>query len=619
LKGKKFLTMFNIVLPLFFAIFAIFPAVALSQFQQISSSPRMPAVMPLTDIKEGMRGTATTVFVGNKPQEFNVEILGVLPNWVGPRQDIIIGKLSGTLAERTFVFAGMSGSPVYINGKLIGAISYSFPFAKEPICGITPFEQMTSLVEEISLPRLSVSRVFSMGELSAPVWKFDSPSDFPQTAVADMRMSAVAGQTIAPIATPLSFSGISQRTMDLFGDELRRAGFVAVAAAGGNSPSKGLKPTSSTTLLGGDSVVVHLSRGDVSISAAGTVTARDGNKIYAFGHPFFGLGSAELPMSESSVVTVVPNANNSFKLAVADSMVGTMTQDRSTGVYGILGKEPRMLPIKLNLTTSRGRTEKIAFESAFDSVLTPLIVNIGIANAITSNERSIGDATVEVSGKISLAGEAPIRIDRRFTGGQTAIFAASAPVIPLAALLRADFDGMRITGIDLDLKVIEGSRTATLDRITADKTQVRAGESVGITYFERTAAGLITKRATSVVIPKDANAGTLTITVADGGTLQQSANSTNFVAQNVAELIDTINRIKHADTLYAVITRTGTGTVIGSNELPNLPPSMLATINSDRSAGGSKAITTSLISEMALPIGENIVTGTQSITIEVIR
>jgi hypothetical protein len=151
-----------------------------------------------------------------------------------------------------------------------------------------------------------------------------------------------------------------------------------------------MKKANETTLLGGDSIVVHLARGDVQIAAAGTVTLRDGEKIYAFGHPFFSLGSTNLPMSESHVVTVVPNANNSFKLAVPDATVGAMTQDRATAIYGKLGEEPKMLPVKVNLRTSRGRSEVINFESAFDELLTPLIVNAGVSNAISANERGVG-------------------------------------------------------------------------------------------------------------------------------------------------------------------------------------------------------------------------------------
>jgi hypothetical protein len=228
------------------------------------------------------------------------------------------------------------------------------------------------------------------------------------------------------IATPISFLGISQYVLDTIAPDFERAGFVPIAAAGGDSRISEMKKADATTLLGGDSVVVHLARGDIQIAAAGTVTHRDGEKIYAFGHPFFSLGSADLPMSESHVVTVVPNTNNSFKLAVADALVGSMTQDRSTGIYGLLGRAPRMLPVTINLTTSRGRKETIKFETAIDELLTGLILNAGVANTLIGNERGVGDATIELVGEVRLRGQQPLALARRFVGPQANGLAAAA-------------------------------------------------------------------------------------------------------------------------------------------------------------------------------------------------
>ena len=608
----------------FIAIF-IASVNSFAQFQTVAAVGGGPQVFPVSELREGMRGTARTVFRGTKSEEFNVEILGVIPNWIGPKQDMIVGKLSGANAERTFVFAGMSGSPVYIDGRLVGAISYSFPFAKEPICGITPFEQMSSVVEQAAVPKIAAAgqRAFSYAELLSNTWRpnFNQPA---KTAIAsgfssDSRLMAVAGQTFVPIATPLYFSGVSQSTLDNFAPELMRAGMMPVAAAAGGSPISELKPANENTLLGGDSVVVHLARGDIQIAAAGTVTLRNGANIYAFGHPFFSLGSTDLPMSESHVVTVIPNANNSFKLAVPDALVGSMTQDRATGIYGKLGAAPRMLPVKIKLTTSRGRVVEFNFESAFDELLTPLIVNAGVGNALAAQERSLGDSTIEMSGEIRIKGEEPIRLNRRFAGAQAAAFASSAPAIPLAALLRANFDGLDITGITLNLSSTDGSKTAAVDRIAVDKTQVRAGETIEITAFERTESGKFNVQKIPVAIPKDTAPGTLTVMIGDGTSVQQSAAVTQFTPANAAELIAAINRLKRSDRLYAVISRASTGAIIGSSEMPNLPPSFLATLNNERTAGGSKPAVQTVVAETEISPGEYIVSGSQTLVIEVIR
>jgi hypothetical protein len=582
-------------------------------------------IFPLSELKEGMRGTARSVFRGSEPEEFKVEILGIVPNYIGPKQDMIIGRLSGANAERTFVFAGMSGSPVYIDGKLVGAISYSFPFAKEPICGITPFEQMVSVVEQgpAARPVATGHRTFTYAELTSNAWP-PAIRNAPFGTLAsgftnDSRLMAIAGQTFRPIASPITISGVSQKTLDMLSPFFHQAGFLPVAAAGGGSRIMSLKAADATTLLGGDSVVVHLSRGDIQIAAAGTVTLRDGNKIYGFGHPFFGLGSASLPMSESHVVTVVPNANNSFKLSVPDAMVGTMTQDRATGIYGLLGESPRMLPVKINLTTSRGRKEQVNFESAFDELLTPLIVNAGVANALSANERGIGETTVELTGEITVKGHDPVRLNRRFAGQQALGFASSAAVGPLQALLRANFDGAEITGVRINITATDGSRTATIDRVSVDRSQARAGETIQVSITQRTESGNIFTQQVPLTIPKDTAAGQLTIAIGDGTAVSQNSAVTQFTPRSAAELISVLNRLKRSDRLYAVITRTSTGTIIGATEMPNLPPSMLATINNDRTSGGSKPTVNTVVAEFELPADEYIVSGSQTLSIEVIR
>lgn len=617
--------MLNSRVPAFLlALFTVFCAVAVPG-QSVSPIRNGAQIFPLSEIREGLKGKAWTVFRGTEPEEFNVEIFGVVTNAIGPKQDMIIGRLSGTNAERTFVFAGMSGSPVYIDGKLVGAISYSFPFAKEPICGITPFEQMASVIKDATTASLSpiTPRTFAYADLRRDLW---GPAALVTSApriatgfASDSLMMAVAGQTFVPISTPIYFSGISQQALSVFAPQLLQAGIMPVAASGGSTSMSSMVPSDENTLLGGDSVVVHLSRGDVNISAAGTVTLRDGQKIYAFGHPFFSLGATNLPMSESHVVTVVPNVNNSFKLAVPDGMVGSLTQDRATGIYGSIGQTPKMIPVKIKLQTSRGMGQEINFESVIDELLTPLIISAGVGNALSAQERSVGDLTIELKGEIRVKGEQPIVLYRRFAGPQAPAFATSSVSIPVAALLRAGFDGLDITGVDLELAAFDGAKTASLERIELDRTQIKAGEPVEIKTIERTPAGAVIVQKIPVLIPADTAPGNLTITLGDGNTVQQNSAITQFTPRTTAELIATINKLKRPDRLYAIVSRTNVGTIIGATELPNLPPSMLATINNDRSVGGLKPTTQTTIAEYELPFGEYLVTGSQNLTIEVIK
>jgi hypothetical protein len=278
---------------------------------------------PLAELKAGMKGTARTVFRGTEPEEYQVEILGVVPGAVGPKQDMIVGRISGGSADRTSVFAGMSGSPVYIDGRLVGAIAYSFPFAKEPICGITPISQMLSIFEQNQNIKIKSKepRAVSFAELASTDWRTNFPnsrrisSSFAANANSGSALNAIAGQTFQPIATPVAFNGFSQETLNQFTPQLLSAGLFPVSAVGGATSISSLKTANETTLQGGAAVSMALVRGDASMAASGTVRCATAKKS-TLRSSVFSLGTSDLPMSESSVVTVIPNVNNSFVIAV---------------------------------------------------------------------------------------------------------------------------------------------------------------------------------------------------------------------------------------------------------------------------------------------------------------
>lgn len=625
-----FLTMINAKLIglcfLFLAVFSVsFGQNVTSNTASSSVSAGASRFLPLSAVKEGMKGTARTVFRGTEPEEFNVEILGILPGGVGPKQDLIVGRISGGPADRTAVFAGMSGSPVYIDGKLVGAISYSFPFAKEPICGITPIEQMIAIFEHKQLEgkKNAEPRAVSFSELSAATLpelpKNAASSGLASGMAPNSAMMAVAGQAFQRIATPVTFTGFSQETLNVFGPQLMQAGLLPVAAAGGAAPITSLKKATEKTLVGGTSVSMQLTRGDYSLAASGTVTLRDGEKIYAFGHPFLSLGSSDLPMSESHVVTVVPNVNNSFKLAVPDAMVGAMTQDRATGVYGNLGQAPKMIPVKINVRTSRGQTETLNFEVVKDDFLTPLLLNISVYNTAVAQERGLGDTTVELSGQVKIKGQDPLLIKRRFAGGNATQLAAASVATPVMVLLRSRFDDLEISGIELNMASVDGSKNGVLERILVDRSRAVAGETVEVQAFARTNAGRVYVQRIPVTIPADTPAGPLTIVVGDGLALQQASAMQQFVPRDLSELVRTINKVKLPDRLYVQTTRTTQGAIIGASEMPNLPPSVLATLNNERTAGGIKPVVQTTVSETEVPPADFIIGGQQSITIEIVK
>ena len=394
---------------------------------------------------------------------------------------------------------------------------------------------------------------------------------------------------------------------------------MPISGAGGAAAITPLAKVTEKTLAPGTSVSVQLVRGDYSIAASGTVTFRDGERIYAFGHPFLSLGSSDMPMAESSVVTVIPNTQNSFKLAVPGQMVGSVSQDRATGILGQLGQAPRMIPVRINLHTSRERTETYTYEMVSDSFLTPLLLNMTIFNTITSSERGLGDSTISVAGQINVSGQSPIRVERRFSSNNAAMLASGSVAVPVAALLTSGFEDVQIGGITLEISSTDTKYTGTLERIALDRAEIGRGETVEIQAYVRTESGKQFVQRIPVQIPRDVPLGQLLVFVGDGGTLQQGSAAQAFVPQDLGQLVSAINKIKKNDRLYVKLFRITPGAVIGTNEMPNLPPSVVATLNSDRTSGGYTPTVLSPIYERELPPAEFVIAGQQLIGIDVVR
>ncbi|HVF56702.1 MAG TPA: SpoIVB peptidase S55 domain-containing protein [Pyrinomonadaceae bacterium] len=608
-------------------------AVAFAQ-QPANSKSQPVAFFPLEDVRVGQKGVGRTIFAGTETQDFGVEVLGVLPGYPQPRQSVIIARLTGTNVERTSVFAGMSGSPVFIDGKLVGAVAYAFPFAKEPIAGITPIRQMIDIFERDAgqqtgdrdmLGFRREPRAVSYAQLSGADWKFQLPrqsvasASFIAPVATGSPLTSLLGQQFAPIATPLVFSGFSPDTLTQFASQLQGNGLLPVAGVGGASPITPLGTVTEKTLAPGTSVSVQLIRGDYSVAASGTVTYRDGDRIYAFGHPFLSLGSSDMPMTEASVVTVIPNTMNSFKLTVPGQMVGSISQDRATGIYGKLGQSPKMIPVSINLHTSRGRVEKYNYEVATDEFLTPLLLNMTVYSTLTSSERSLGDSTISVRGKIEVKGHENILIERRFSMMGAGVAAAGSVAAPVAALMSSGFDNVELGPITLHIAATDYRKTATLDRIAIDRTEVGRGDTIEVQAYVRTESGKQFVQRIPVEIPADVPTGQLVLFVGDGGTLQQAYASQNFVPKDLQQLVGAINRTKKNDRLYVKLFRVTPGAVIGTDEMPSLPPSFVATLNSDRTSGGYTPTVLSPIGEKELPAAEYVITGQQLIGINVVR
>ncbi len=628
---KRFIQSFSLVL-----LVAGFGVYATARSPSVPAIPQQPKstvtkdarLFPLEDLRPGMKGIASTVFSGTEAEEFGVEILGVLPGFPGPRQSAIIAKLTGSNVEKTGVFAGMSGSPVYIDGRLVGAIAFTFPFSKEPIAGITPIKQMIDIFEKGSVnesQRPHEPRTVSFAQLASTDWKPALPKPAVTGAALFAAVSggsplvSLMGQQMVPIATPVVFGGISQDSLSLFASQLTANGLLPVSGVGGSAAITPMGRPTEKTLAPGTSVSVQLVRGDYSVAASGTVTFRDQDRIYAFGHPFLSLGASDMPMTEASVVTVVANVNNSFKLAVPGQMMGSISQDRAAGVFGRLGSAPKMIPVKINLHTSRDRTETFSYEIASDPFLTPLLLNMTVFNTITSSERALGDSTISIKGDIKVNGQEDVHVDRRFSAANSAALAAGSVAVPMGSLLSSGFDDVQIGGVTLDISSTDTKYAGTLERIALDRTEVRRGDKIEIQAYVRTEAGKQFVQRIPVQIPEDATPGQLLVFVGDGNALQEGSAAKAFVPQDLGQLVRAMNKVKKSDRLYVKLFRITPGAVIGTDELPNLPPSVVATLNSDRTSGGYTPTVLSPVYEMELPPADFVISGQQLIGIDVVR
>jgi hypothetical protein len=581
---------------------------------------------PLEDLRAGMKGIGKTCYQGNKPEEFQVEILGVLRG-IGPGSDAVLARFSGGPLEKTGVFEGMSGSPVFIEGKLLGAVAFSWPFAKEAIGGITPIKQMVDTFSEpigVGNPGPGIILKKSM------LWNYMLPAQLrgedgrafpaaPWETHLQTPLSSFSGHPLRAISTPLSMAGFSPVTLEKFGPQFNAMGLTMMQGAGASGKPSGIPD--STPLEAGSNIVVPLIRGDMDASAGGTVTHIDGDKVYAFGHLLFNLGNTELPMHKGRVLTVFPSQQSSFKIMETTEPIGAIRQDRNSGIYGILGHKPKMIPVHVQMTTSRGSSKNLKFEVARDRFLMPFLINLTVFNSIVSSERGLGVSTLRVKGKISIKGEQPVELENRFSSDSNSPVSASLSIaVPVHFLLASGNKNLEFEKIDLDIAAVEDDRAAVLDSVRFDRSELRAGEAVNLDILYKKTNGEVVQDSYPVKIPADVTPGPIFVLVADGVSLMSvdsREQGDDFIPRDLTQLIRFINNIRKNDRLYVRIYRREAGAVVKGEGLPALPPSILSIITSARNTGGMSPIDVSPFMEYELPPSDSVVSGSKILALTI--
>jgi hypothetical protein len=574
------------------------------------------------DVRPGMKGVGKTCFRGTTPEEFQVEILGVLRG-IDPGATAVLARFSGNVLEKTGIFEGMSGSPVFIDGKLLGAVAFSFSFTKEAIGGITPITQMVDAVNETIDPFAGAKVKLNRG----PQWNYRLPISASGKKLAELEMTpgdagrqpvlaALGGHSLIPIATPLSLGGFHKETIKAFESQFRSLGMSILKGAGSAGTEtvvQSNRDAENTQLEAGSNIVVSLIRGDLDVSAGGTVTYVDGNRLYAFGHSMFELGFTELPMHKARAVMVVPSLESSFKILEIGDQAGTIRQDRGRGIYGIIGEQPRMVPLHIRLTTSRGTRREFKFELARDPLLTPLLVNLAVYNTILTSERAEGFATLQVKGKINVKNEQPIEVDNRFSSDNQAPNDASLSIaVPVNYLMMGGYSNLDLQNIELEISARETDQSAVLESIRLDRTEVKAGESLDLEISYTKANGEVIQDTYPIKIPANASPGPLTMLVADGTSLMaldEKEEGVNLIPRDLTQLIKFVNNLRKNDQLYVRFFRQEPGAVVKGEGLPGLPPSILTILKSQRKVGAITSIQTSTLMEYEMPRTEYLASG----------
>jgi len=586
--------------------------------------------MGVNEIRPGMVGISRTVFDGTHVEEFKAHIIGVLENVIGTHRNLILAKLEGGPLANTGVIAGMSGSPVYIDGRLIGAVSYALgSFSKEPIAGITPIAEMTdsTTFNDVRPPgsRVNVEYPFTQESLTAAFRKAlnwnrpfaERPNDAQLTGI-----SAVAGlggsqlgTLLRPIATPLVMSGFEPELAEVFGSAFREQGFIPTggSAAGpraGEAPYEGpLKP--------GDAVGVMLVGGDLQMGGTGTVTHIDGDRVYAFGHPMYNLGPIEFPMTRAYVYTVLPSLFSSMKLSTTGETIGTVVQDRATAIAGRLGKGPRMIPVTISLESGRGPKQTFNFRVVNDQLFGPLMTYASILNTLGSYERQYGAATFSVRGSATITKHDPVSFNNLFSGDQASMNAAAYIVGPITALMGNDYEKVDLEGVNVTFGSTEEPKTAMLERVWLDDPRPRAGRTVPLKVLFRTYRGEEVVRTLPIEIPANAS-GTLSLLVSDGARLGQSElrELRSPQPRSVDQMIRALNKGRRNNTLYVKLLGSEAGAVVNGELLSSLPPSVLGVLEGDRNSGNFNPLHSATMAEWELPT-EHAVAGSRTLTITV--
>ncbi len=527
-------------------------------------------------LSPGMKGYGLSVFKGTKPERFEVEVIGVLHNAL-PKQDMILIRLSGADLEKHKVIAGMSGSPVYIDGKLIGALAYGWTFENDPLAGVTPIHNMMAELKRPVVGPSTINASVSLGRTSSSM---TTPFALPRTAFAQADDLGAP----RPLLTPLSLGGFSSRVLERFASNFAGLGMMPIAAGGAGA---GVLPRRNGDMEPGGSIGVQLMRGDMDATAVGTATYVDNNRILAFGHPFFQGGSVQAPAVLAEVHTIMSSVERSFKMASPIAEIGSMIGDWQSCIVADAKVQARMIPISIDAANhDLGQSEHYDVEVMNNQAFTPQLVLMAIAQAVNAASGSSQDTTVRISVGAELA---PLKAGgaSRTIAVTNTFFSAAGGILnieglmPLLAMFNTPFGSPTVKHVDVKVDAALTRQTAEIKRAYFEKSEVQRGETASLKIVLKPFG----QPEVTKTIPIEVPAATdmlryLIVTVVAG----DSAPPDAAPPESLDDFLDLIQKGHRNTDLVALLPTHGQGMQYRGKLLKKLPPSVVGILD-DSSTG----------------------------------
>jgi SpoIVB peptidase S55 len=521
----------------------------------VQAIPPTPVDTDSDILKPGTKGYVLSCFSGTEPVRLDLEIIGVLRN-PDPDSNAIIARVLTEPVKSDGIMAGMSGSPVFVNDQLIGAMSFAFPYATEAIGGITPIASMEELMTQ--LPETAHDSVRFNRERKSIL---TPPGD-------EMQM--------VPIRSPLFFSGIPDSSIDYLRTSVYSRDFFAqhIPVRGGVSGNGNL---TAPVLKPGSPVGAILIDGDIKMAATGTVTDVRGNRVIAFGHAMMSLGSCDIPMAAAEIITHIPNVANSFKLANIGQPIGSFLIDAEPGVAGILGSTPRLIPVTMRVKSDRGEMKCYSFDVVDEPGHAGIFTAIGAGAALRYFGPGTGDFSYTLNATLTLEDYGDFQIRRVAGSGSNPHEEMFRAFAVIRELLENPIEPLRIQSIDVTVDLWEQIQFSQLESAELSSNRLRPGDTLQVRFSVKSYRNPSSRHVHKFVVPQHIDPGIYNIKILDSDTYRtfRSRKHVNpFFCRDMTSYLDQLREREPENLLHILLVHPSTDIVVGHTILPNSPPSL---------------------------------------------